>query len=33
MRHPNSKQTIETNNPDAYLTQGWLEVKPKPAEK
>lgn len=35
LRHPNSKQTVETNNPGVYLSQGWLEVKaakPKASE-
>ena len=30
LRHPNSKQTVETNNPGVYLSQGWLEIKSKP---
>jgi hypothetical protein len=30
LKHPNSKQTVETDNPEAYISQGWVEAdKPK----
>ena len=25
LEHPNSKTTVETDNPEAYLSQGWVE--------
>lgn len=25
LTHPASKQTVETDNPEAYLSQGWIE--------
>lgn len=33
LKHPDSKSTIETDNPEAYLSQGWLEVKSKSDDK
>lgn len=29
LRHPNGKRPIETDNPQPYLTQGWVEVESK----
>lgn len=29
LKHPDSKQTVETDNPEAYLSQGWVELKAK----
>lgn len=25
LTHPDSKQTVKTTNPEAYLSQGWVE--------
>ena len=33
LTHPDSKHTVETANPEPYLSQGWVEVKDAPAEK
>lgn len=32
LKHPDSKQTVETANPEMYLSQGWVEAK-APATK
>lgn len=26
LTHPDGGQTVETDNPEAYLSQGWAEV-------
>lgn len=26
LTHPNSKVTVETDNPDVYKSQGWIDV-------
>lgn len=33
LNHPETDQTVETDNPEAYTSQGWAEVKSKAAEK
>ena len=34
LEHPNSKTTVETDNPEAYLSQGWVEKEsPKTSGK
>ena len=33
LKHPDSKQQIETDNPEAYQSQGWVEVKSKSDDK
>lgn len=33
LSHPDSKQTVETDSPDIYLSQGWVESAPKPSPK
>lgn len=33
LTHPDAKKPVETNNPEAYLSQGWVEVKEKPDDK
>lgn len=30
LKHPDSKQTVETDNPDLYTSQGWEEVPTPP---
>jgi hypothetical protein len=32
LTHPDSKSVVETDNPEAYLSQGWVEAE-KPAPK
>lgn len=32
LTHPDSKQTIETDEPETYVSQGWLEKKSAPAK-
>lgn len=32
LRHPETENTVETDNPEAYLSQGWVEVE-APAKK
>jgi len=27
LKHPLSKHTVETDNPELYTAQGWVEVK------
>lgn len=27
LTHPNSNLTVTTENPEAYLSQGWVEAK------
>ena len=37
LKHPDTEATVETDNPEPYLSQGWVEVGAKkpgtPAEK
>lgn len=33
LTHPESDQTVETDNPEAYTSQGWAEAKAKATEK
>ena len=33
LTHPNSKTTVDTDNPEAYLSQGWVESTPKAPAK
>lgn len=33
LTHPDSKQTIETREPEAYLSQGWVEKASSAAKK
>lgn len=30
LTHPDSKTTVETNHPEALLSQGWVEKETKP---
>lgn len=32
LTHPDGGQPVETDNPEAYLSQGWVEVE-APAKK
>lgn len=27
LKHPDSTHAVETDNPEPYLSQGWVEVK------
>lgn len=33
LKHPASKHTVETDNPEPYTAQGWVEVKAPAAKK
>lgn len=33
LSHPDSDATVETSNPEPYLSQGWVDVKSKPDDK
>lgn len=33
LTHPDSKTTVETDNPEAYLSQGWVEKETKTPAK
>lgn len=33
LTHPDSDSTVETSNPEPYLSQGWVEVKPVKSDK
>lgn len=33
LKHPNGPTVVETDNPEPYLSQGWVEVKSAPAKK
>lgn len=32
LTHPDSKQTVKTSNPEAYLSQGWVDKAAKTAD-
>lgn len=32
LKHPESKATVESTNPEAYLSQGWVEATTKKAD-
>lgn len=33
LTHPESDQTVETKNPEPYLSQGWVEAPAKAPAK
>lgn len=33
LNHPNSDHVVETENPEPYLSQGWVEVEAAPVKK